>query len=617
MSARDSSTRAEDKEEEQEKTGCSPMIWFMKASSHDQDPVSTLAIFQELHVDPTLFYIVFGESVLNDAVSIVLFTTFENCSRIFNSLAHLTETTVFLRLSVFSLKRGYHMGLICWSLVACFIGRAAHVYPLSFLLNRSLKEPISSNQQHMLWFSGLRGAVAFALASSFPGEHRDDILATTMVIVFVTVFAMGGTTISMLDRLQIRRLTPEQERELDLAVRPIDRMPALQFDARYLIPFFTTPLPKDEPSFFGDNDHESVSSSPVDVKLRPIIRRPTMLDAVRRRAAAMAPRSLSLMTFNILAPCYFRHGGRLESEDRTAFLSRAQAIIHAIQRQRCDLVCLQEYWFNREYQSTFRRAFSESHYIHTIKRPEKKEDGLAIFVAKNKFDIHHVHHIEFDNAGDRVALMMHIATKWNRHELPLHQRSFLLINSHLTFPHCEIYKEMRLEQIKLVLNSIKKYVAREKLQHAPVLMCGDFNDFNDPVHDMVMGHGFSSVFSHIHGREARITHCNHNNREVGVDFIFASHLDGDVSGDKALALERERLSLVPTNCELWPRDLPDRTRLKRPSFGHDWETVQHPYGSYYEEEDFVDYWRLISDHRPLVATFDVVPPTMTRLVETP
>ena len=40
------------------------------------DPVSTLAVFQELRVDPTLFYIVFGESVLNDAVGIVLFRTF-------------------------------------------------------------------------------------------------------------------------------------------------------------------------------------------------------------------------------------------------------------------------------------------------------------------------------------------------------------------------------------------------------------------------------------------------------------------------------------------------------------------------------------------------------------
>ncbi|RHY69794.1 hypothetical protein DYB34_006017 [Aphanomyces astaci] len=40
------------------------------------DTVSVLAIFQELRVDPTLFYLVFGESSLNDAVAIVLFGTF-------------------------------------------------------------------------------------------------------------------------------------------------------------------------------------------------------------------------------------------------------------------------------------------------------------------------------------------------------------------------------------------------------------------------------------------------------------------------------------------------------------------------------------------------------------
>lgn len=37
------------------------------------DPVSTLAVFQAKRVDPQLFYLVFGESVLNDALAIVLF----------------------------------------------------------------------------------------------------------------------------------------------------------------------------------------------------------------------------------------------------------------------------------------------------------------------------------------------------------------------------------------------------------------------------------------------------------------------------------------------------------------------------------------------------------------
>ena len=40
------------------------------------DPVATLSIFVNLKVDPTLSMLLFGESVINDAVSIVLFTVF-------------------------------------------------------------------------------------------------------------------------------------------------------------------------------------------------------------------------------------------------------------------------------------------------------------------------------------------------------------------------------------------------------------------------------------------------------------------------------------------------------------------------------------------------------------
>jgi len=37
------------------------------------DPVTVLAVFHDLHVDFDLYSLVFGESVLNDAVAIVLY----------------------------------------------------------------------------------------------------------------------------------------------------------------------------------------------------------------------------------------------------------------------------------------------------------------------------------------------------------------------------------------------------------------------------------------------------------------------------------------------------------------------------------------------------------------
>ena len=64
---------------------------------------------------------------------------------------------------------------------------------------------ISLNTAHMLWFSGLRGAVAYACVRSFPNtfHHDDEFIVTTMVIVLVTVFGLGSTTEAALNCLNI------------------------------------------------------------------------------------------------------------------------------------------------------------------------------------------------------------------------------------------------------------------------------------------------------------------------------------------------------------------------------------------------------------------------------
>lgn len=55
-----------------------PRIHSHPTHCHTRTQVSVLAVFEQLKVDPLMFYLVFGESVLNDAVALVLFNIFSN-----------------------------------------------------------------------------------------------------------------------------------------------------------------------------------------------------------------------------------------------------------------------------------------------------------------------------------------------------------------------------------------------------------------------------------------------------------------------------------------------------------------------------------------------------------
>ncbi|XP_047463289.1 sodium/hydrogen exchanger 6-like [Mugil cephalus] len=285
---------------------------FFGAIVSATDPVTVLAIFNELKVDVDLYALLFGESVLNDAVAIVLsssivayqpagdnshsfegmallksfgiflgvfsgsfalgvatgvmtafvtkftklrdfplletalfflmswstfllaeacgFTgvvavlfcgitqahyTFNNLSpdsqdrtkQLFELLNFLAENFIFsyMGLTLFSFQSHVFNPLfIVGAFLAVFLGRAANIYPLSFLLNLGRRNKIRSNFQHVMMFAGLRGAMTFALSIRDTATYaRQMMFSTTLLIVFFTVWVCGGGTTPMLSFMSI------------------------------------------------------------------------------------------------------------------------------------------------------------------------------------------------------------------------------------------------------------------------------------------------------------------------------------------------------------------------------------------------------------------------------
>ncbi|AWO99878.1 putative sodium/hydrogen exchanger 6-like [Scophthalmus maximus] len=285
---------------------------FFGAIVSATDPVTVLAIFNELKVDVDLYALLFGESVLNDAVAIVLsssivayqpagdnshsfegmallkslglflgvfsgsfalgvatgvmtalvtkftklrdfplletalfflmswstfllaeacgFTgvvavlfcgitqahyTYNNLSpdsqdrtkQLFELLNFLAENFIFsyMGLTLFSFQSHVFNPLfIIGAFVAVFLGRAANIYPLSFLLNLGRKNKIGSKLQHVMMFAGLRGAMTFALSIRDTATYaRQMMFSTTLLIVFFTVWICGGGTMPMLSFMSI------------------------------------------------------------------------------------------------------------------------------------------------------------------------------------------------------------------------------------------------------------------------------------------------------------------------------------------------------------------------------------------------------------------------------
>ena len=108
-------------------------------------------------------------------------------------------------MAIFSFNHEYDPLLILICILICLFARAAHVFPLTWIVNCFRRtNKISGKHQFMVWFAGLRGALAFALSIHVPTPNGGTILTTTLFIALFTVLFLGGFTTKLLQLLDIK-----------------------------------------------------------------------------------------------------------------------------------------------------------------------------------------------------------------------------------------------------------------------------------------------------------------------------------------------------------------------------------------------------------------------------
>ncbi|KAL6109718.1 slc9a1 [Pungitius sinensis] len=273
------------------------------------DPVAVLAVFEEIHINELLHILVFGESLLNDAVTVVLYHLFEEYSGagtvtildgvlgvisflvvalggvlvgaiygflaaftsrftshvrvieplfvfVYSYMAYLSaemfhlsgimaliacgavmrpyveanishkshttikyflkmwssvsETLIFIFLGVATVD-GPH----CWNwifvtvtVVLCLVSRVIGVVGLTFVINKFRIVKLTTKDQFIVAYGGLRGAIAFSLGFLLEKKHfpmRDMFLTAIITVIFFTVFVQGMTIKPLVELLAVKK----------------------------------------------------------------------------------------------------------------------------------------------------------------------------------------------------------------------------------------------------------------------------------------------------------------------------------------------------------------------------------------------------------------------------
>ena len=118
--------------------------------------------------------------------------------------AFVANSIVFLLIGMREASRNFAVAWLPAVVAILFVtvGRAAVVYPICQVFSRS-RFRVSTQHQHVLFWGGLRGALALALVLGLPEEvpRREEIITVSFSVVAFSIFVQGLTMTPLLRAL--------------------------------------------------------------------------------------------------------------------------------------------------------------------------------------------------------------------------------------------------------------------------------------------------------------------------------------------------------------------------------------------------------------------------------
>uniref|UniRef100_A0AAQ6AKN5 Sodium/hydrogen exchanger n=1 Tax=Amphiprion ocellaris TaxID=80972 RepID=A0AAQ6AKN5_AMPOC len=273
------------------------------------DPVAVLAVFEEIHINELLHILVFGESLLNDAVTVVLYHLFEEYAGVgtvtlldgvlgvisffvvalggvlvgaiygilaaftsrftshtrvieplfvfvYSYMAYLSaeifhlsgimaliacgavmrpyveanishkshttikyflkmwssvsETLIFIFLGVATVDgpHAWNWTFVTVTVILCLVARVIGVVGLTYVINKFRIVKLTTKDQFIIAYGGLRGAIAFSLGFLLNQDHfpmRKMFLTAIITVIFFTVFVQGMTIKPLVELLAVKK----------------------------------------------------------------------------------------------------------------------------------------------------------------------------------------------------------------------------------------------------------------------------------------------------------------------------------------------------------------------------------------------------------------------------